>query len=174
MFTHIHTYTHTHIHSYTHTLIHTYTHTHIHSYTHTLIHSYTHTHIHSYTHTLIHSYTHTLIHSYTHTHNHHTHTHTCSAVPSVLEFSSYCINFHSFLAGPPTSLQDYRDFIDGSNMTTGTTHSSSAAVSLTPTTHGRSKWSGRSSFGRTSFHVRFQDCACADDQILAPAITNYS
>ena len=30
--------------------------------------------------------------------------------------------------------------------------------------HGRSKRSGRSGFGRTSFHVRFQDCACADYQ----------
>ena len=30
--------------------------------------------------------------------------------------------------------------------------------------HGRSKQSGWSGFGLTSFHFRFQDCACADNR----------
>ena len=35
--------------------------------------------------------------------------------------------------------------------------------SMRTSLHGRSKRSGWSGFGRTSFHVSFEDCACADD-----------
>ena len=35
------------------------------------------------------------------------------------------------------------------------------------TIHGRSKWSGWSGFGQTSFYDHFWNCACADNEIFA-------
>lgn len=37
--------------------------------------------------------------------------------PSPLEFLSYNFNFHSFLAGPSCTIQEYLSFMDGSNVT---------------------------------------------------------
>ena len=40
---------------------------------------------------------------------------THSSVPSVLEYMSYCFNFHSVLAGPAVTMREYLSFMDGSN-----------------------------------------------------------
>ena len=40
---------------------------------------------------------------------------TCSAVPTVLEYMSYCFNFHSVLAGPAVTMREHLAFMDGSN-----------------------------------------------------------
>ena len=40
---------------------------------------------------------------------------TCSAVPTVLEYMSYCFNFHSVLAGPAVTMREHLTFMDGSN-----------------------------------------------------------
>ena len=42
-------------------------------------------------------------------------------------------------------------------------------VSLIESTHGRSKRSGWSGFGRTTFYRHFWNCACADNEIFALA-----
>ena len=39
----------------------------------------------------------------------------CSSVPSVLEYMSYCFNFHSVLAGPSVTMREHLAFMDGSN-----------------------------------------------------------
>ena len=43
-----------------------------------------------------------------------THTHTHRARPSLLQYLSYAFNFHTFLAGPISTLKDHLVFMDGS------------------------------------------------------------
>ncbi|CAI8044756.1 Lysophospholipid acyltransferase 2 [Geodia barretti] len=38
-----------------------------------------------------------------------------TSVPSVLEYMSYCFNFHSVLVGPSVTMREHLDFMDGSN-----------------------------------------------------------
>ena len=42
----------------------------------------------------------------------------CSERPTLLEYISYTFNFHSFLAGPSITIQEHRQFMDGSNFKT--------------------------------------------------------
>ena len=42
---------------------------------------------------------------------------THSSVPSVLEYMSYCFNFHSVLAGPAVTMREHLSFMDSSNFT---------------------------------------------------------
>ena len=47
-----------------------------------------------------------------------------SSVPAVLEYMSYCFNFHSVLAGPSVTMREHLDFMDGSNFLTDSSHQS--------------------------------------------------
>ena len=38
------------------------------------------------------------------------------SLPSVLEYFSYALNFHSILIGPGYTMREHLDFMDGSNL----------------------------------------------------------
>jgi lysophospholipid acyltransferase 1/2 len=54
-----------------------------------------------------------------------------TSVPSVLEYMSYCFNFHSVLAGPSVTMREHLDFMDGSNFHSAVSTTSSQQLSST-------------------------------------------
>ncbi|CAI8044754.1 Lysophospholipid acyltransferase 1 [Geodia barretti] len=53
-----------------------------------------------------------------------------TSVPSVLEYMSYCFNFHSVLAGPSVTMREHLDFMDGSNFHSAVSTTSSQQSSV--------------------------------------------
>jgi hypothetical protein len=62
-----------------------------------------------------------------------------TSVPSVLEYMSYCFNFHSVLAGPSVTMREHLDFMDGSNfhsaVSTTSSHQTTTNTSLSTEKH---------------------------------------